>query len=645
MRSSALRQRINDENLGPAVAGYLLPFALIVYLSLKGGGYDVIVRSEIGVLAWWLLLIAGVAGLLRGRRLGLPAEIAMLLLAAFATWTTLGALWGESAERGIEEGARVATYLGVLVIALLGQGPGMARRFALSIGAAIGLVGLLAVLSRLQPEWFPANVTAEIIPATASRISYPLNYWNAVAAICAIGLPLMLWGASSARSQAVRSVAAALAPVLMLTLYLTLSRGGTLIAAAGIVIFVALYPIRSALVPTLATTALAGGGLIFAAAHRTSLADGLDNELARSQGDTLFVMLIVACLLVAAVHVLLGRAIESGRIRFPRMRRSLALKIGGASLAAVVLAAIVLGAPGRAADGFEEFKQPVDPGEDTTRLESISGNGRWQYWSAAAKAGESEPLAGIGPGSYEFFWSREGALTGPVRDAHSLYAETFAELGIVGLIVLLAFIGVTLFVATRETLQAEGEMRTVLAALTAAAWVFAIGAGIDWIWELAALPVVFMLLAAPLLSVSEPPGGSLLGPRWRNRLLTVGGAVGIVAALAVIAVPLLSNDRVQASKQLVAEGDLDGALEKANAAEDLQPYATTPLIQAALVLERQGEIDEAAERAREATELEPTNWKHWFLLSRLEAQRDRPGAAVEAYREARSLNPDSPLFN
>ena len=210
MRSSALRQRINDENLGPAVAGYLLPFALIVYLSLKGGGYDVIVRSEIGVLAWWLLLIAGVAGLLRGRRLGLPAEIAMLLLAAFATWTTLGALWGESAERGIEEGARVATYLGVLVIALLGQGPGMARRFALSIGAAIGLVGLLAVLSRLQPEWFPANVTAEIIPATASRISYPLNYWNAVAAICAIGLPLMLWGASSARSQAVRSVAAAL---------------------------------------------------------------------------------------------------------------------------------------------------------------------------------------------------------------------------------------------------------------------------------------------------------------------------------------------------------------------------------------------------------------------------------------------------
>jgi cytochrome c-type biogenesis protein CcmH/NrfG len=33
------------------------------------------------------------------------------------------------------------------------------------------------------------------------------------------------------------------------------------------------------------------------------------------------------------------------------------------------------------------------------------------------------------------------------------------------------------------------------------------------------------------------------------------------------------------------------------------------------------------------------------LLSRLEAQRDKAAAAVKAYREARRLNPDSPLFN
>jgi hypothetical protein len=646
MRSSALRQQIDDLLRGPVLVGYCFPFALVVYLSLQGGGYDTIVRGELGVIAWWLLLVAGVGGLLHGRRLGLPAEVAILLLAAFATWTTLGALWGESAERGIEEGARVATYGGVLVIALLVQGPDMARRFALSIAAAIGLVGVLALLSRLQPQWFPDNVTAEIIPATASRISYPLNYWNAVAAICAIGLPLMLWAASSARSQAARAIAAAVAPALVLTIFLTLSRGGTLIAVAGVAVFVALYPIRSALLPALATTAIAGGGLILAASHRTSLADGLDNELARSQGDTLLLMLIVACLLVAGVHVLVGRAIASGRIGgFPRMRRPLALKLAGAGALAIVVAGIALGAPGRLADGFEEFKQPVDPGETTTRLESVSGNGRWQYWSAAARAGESEPLVGIGPGSYEFWWSREGSLTGPVRDAHSLYAETFAELGIVGLILVLAFVGVILFVATRETLQARGESRTILAALTAAAWVFALGAGIDWIWELAALPVVFMLIAAPLLSVSEPPGGSLMGPRWRNRALSAGGALLIVAGLLVVAVPLLANSHVRTSKELVTEGDLAGALEEADAAEDLQPYATTPLIQAALVLELEGELDEAAARAREATELEPTNWKHWFLLSRLEAQRDKATAAVKAYREARRLNPDSPLFN
>jgi cytochrome c-type biogenesis protein CcmH/NrfG len=68
-------------------------------------------------------------------------------------------------------------------------------------------------------------------------------------------------------------------------------------------------------------------------------------------------------------------------------------------------------------------------------------------------------------------------------------------------------------------------------------------------------------------------------------------------------------------------------------------------MQQALVLELQGSLDEAAEQARAATEREPTNWETWFVLSRIQAQRGKDGAALKAFRTARSLDPKSPLLN
>jgi cytochrome c-type biogenesis protein CcmH/NrfG len=62
------------------------------------------------------------------------------------------------------------------------------------------------------------------------------------------------------------------------------------------------------------------------------------------------------------------------------------------------------------------------------------------------------------------------------------------------------------------------------------------------------------------------------------------------------------------------------------------------------VLELAGELDAAAAEAQEATRQESTNWQTWLVLSRLEARRGNAEEALSAYREARSLNPQSPLF-
>src|SRR5688572_13063409 len=46
------------------VVAWLAPFALVVYLALRGGGYDAVVRMEVGIGAWVLLALVALAGVL-----------------------------------------------------------------------------------------------------------------------------------------------------------------------------------------------------------------------------------------------------------------------------------------------------------------------------------------------------------------------------------------------------------------------------------------------------------------------------------------------------------------------------------------------------------------------------------------------------
>ena len=112
----------------------------------------------------------------------------------------------------------------------------------------------------------------------------------------------------------------------------------------------------------------------------------------------------------------------------------------------------------------------------------------------------------------------------------------------------------------------------------------------------------------------------------------------------VIAIPMASADALLDSQANVQGQNLSGALGDARSAEDIEPYAAAPDLQQAMVLELQGDLTGAVEAARAATEAEPTNWRTWFVLSRVEAKAGNTEASVEAYREARSLNPRSEIF-
>src|SRR5690348_15197025 len=218
-----------------ALRTWALVASVVLYLAVDGGGYDLVVRSQVAIVVWWIVLVGAAWGLLPAGRLSRTAWVAAGLFGGFVAWTALASTWSLSSDRSLQELSRVAFYFGLLLlgIAIHRDRERAVRHTIQAVAAAVALVACLALASRLRPDLFPAaDQTASFLPGTAGRLGWPLNYWNALAALLALGLPLLLALATSARTLAGQATAAAAIPVVTLTGYLTFSRGGA--AAAGI---------------------------------------------------------------------------------------------------------------------------------------------------------------------------------------------------------------------------------------------------------------------------------------------------------------------------------------------------------------------------------------------------------------------------
>jgi len=629
-----------------AVWTWLLGFGLISYLGLEGGGYDPLVHDQVGIAVWWILLATVAVGAIPRRRLGRLAWCAVGLLAAFAVWTALSLGWTESSEKTFADLARLATYLGVFVLAAFARGPRGAARMAGAVATAVVLVVGVALLSRLHPAWFPeARQTQRFLEIGRERLSYPLNYWNALAALIAIGLPLLLAAATSAKLIVLRALAAAAMPALMLTALFTLSRAPI---AAIFLVFAVFLAFSSDRLPKLLTLLVTGGGgvlLIAATAGRDELRDGLSSTVAHQQGDEMLLLTIAVCVAVgliqAAISVALARDM---RPRWTHVSRQQSRVAVGAGAVIVVIGLIAFNAPGKVSNGWDEFKLAEVPGDGTERLGRASGESRYQFWSSTVREMRSEPLTGTGSGTFEYWWTRDGDTGDVVRDAHSLYMQTLGELGIVGLALLLAFVLTVLIGGGLKAVRAGPPERPYLAAALAGCVAFFATAIFDWMWQMPVLTVAMLLLASILVvgegGEGEEPGRASPFPVPAR----IGFALLALAAIVAIAIPLASTALVRQSQAEANEGDPVAALGDAKSAQNAQPGAASPRLQQALLLETAGDLSAASAAAHAATERESTNWRLWLVLSRIEAERGRVDAAIRYYRQARSLNPYSSLF-
>ena len=627
---------------------------VVFWIAYDNGSYSLSSRGTLAVAVWWAVILGIVLQLLPTSPLP-PSTIALGgLVVAIAYWTLASVLWAPSAEDAFNEFNRVSLYLGVYVLVVLAGTRRTVGRWADALAVAIAAVALVALTSRLLPEVIHDDrELATFLPGAATRLSFPLGYWNGLAIFVGLGVPLLLRLALVARSPILRGVALAPIPAIAAVIYLASSRGGVVTAFVGTLTFLLLTEPRW---NAAAAITVAGVGSVTAIAvllDRTTLVNGpLGTDIANDQGETAAILIGLVCIGVAGVFGLGCRALGE------RIRPGPTVGRVAAGVAALALCAgIVASDP---VQRFETFKaapgelEALDSGDFVTaHLLSGSGSGRWQFWSSAIDQARENLVIGDGAGSYEHWWAEHASFTYFLKDTHSLYLEMFGELGIVGFILVLTLALAGVAVGVRRSLRSTGEARVTVAALTSVVVAFACAAGVDWIWELAAVSVVGLvalgLVSGPATDVYEPlrsarPGESarwMTRPRFGLGILTV-----LMAWLLIFAqvIPLLADREVARSQAAAADSDLDESLDAAESARDIQPWAATPYLQLALVSELQGDNARARAWIEEAIELDARDWQLWLVSARLETKLGNVEAAERSLRRAAVLNRRSPLF-
>ncbi|HEX6025476.1 MAG TPA: O-antigen ligase family protein [Solirubrobacter sp.] len=441
-------------------------------VGLASGGYFAPERLWAALAALVLVVIAAAVAP-RPLPRSAAGRVAVAGLAGLLAWTLISRSWAPLNGPAIGDAQRLALYLAVLIAsaALLDGRWGRLAEPALAAGAMV--LVLYGLSERVLPDAFELTRSRTAF----GRLDQPLTYWNAMGALAAMALVLLARLAGDAeRRIAVRLGAAACAAPAGAALALTFSRGAIVAAAVGLVALVALAPTRRQLRAALAVAvAAAAAGVLASALPAVRTLEGAR----ASEGAILLAALVV----LGAAAALIARGGEDRALR--GLRPALAL-------AGVVVAVGLV-----AASAAFESGTPSD-GATAARLGSTDSN-RYAYWGVALDAFASAPLRGHGAGSFGVLWLRDRTVPEIVRDAHSIWFETAAELGVVGLALLAMLFGGTAAAALRVPAAR-------VAGPAAALLVWAVHSALDWDWEMPGGPTLTaVVLAGLVLALRDEP--------------------------------------------------------------------------------------------------------------------------------------------
>ncbi|MHB8059228.1 MAG: hypothetical protein ACYDHO_00115, partial [Gaiellaceae bacterium] len=291
---------------------------LFFALAYDNGSYDLTSRCTLAIALWWAISMVVMFRIAELRRLSRPAKAIVAGLAAFCLWTLISIAWAPSAENAFNEFNRASLYLAVFLLVSLLVRQSRIDSWVDGLALAITAVALVGLTSRFVPGLFPIQSSLELLGVTGVRLGFPLGYWNGLATLTALGIPLALRIAIGDRSPILRGAALASLPIAASVIYLASSRGGAITALAGTVVFFALSERRWSIGAALVFGGLGGAGAVAVLRRRNELVNGpLGSDLVERQGHTAALLLLLVCLLTAVVFGLASHLLRD-RLHPPR---------------------------------------------------------------------------------------------------------------------------------------------------------------------------------------------------------------------------------------------------------------------------------------------------------------------------------------
>jgi hypothetical protein len=619
-----------------APIGGLILAVLTVYLSFNAGGFFPGATAYATVVVA-VLVVFGIMLLHEPLTASPPAMLTALgAICGFAVLTLLSGTWSHSWSRAVLEFDRALLY--ALVLVLFGLMP--QRKDGLEWGlrglaAAAFTVCLIAWITRVAPNLWP--ISTDVRP---QRLSFPLTYWNALGLLAALGsVALLHLTCGERQGKPLRIAAAAAMPLAFSTLILTFSRSSLVVCALGVVLYLALARPKRALAALPALAIPAAVALILRVrAHTVSSAR---YAIETSQGHHL-ALAVIACVLVAGLlrgaALLLDDRLDAWRP--PRLNRA---RLGAAAAAVVVVAVLVglvAGGGGWLSNRWDHFvhENAVGHLEDPSeRLSSVGNNGRIPQWRVAIEAFEEKPLLGKGAGTYAVQWLQHRPYDFTVLNAHSLYAEVMGELGIVGLLLVVALLLAFLVGAARRM---RGRDRQVYGAFLAMAVVWIVRAGVDWDWQMPA--ITLWLFALGGLAIARPlvPRQATAASGARRFPRLVGAICVGVLAITPVAIAL-SQTHLEKAIDAFDANECPAAISASLDSIDALGVRPEPYEVIGYCDARYGQYKLGEQAMESAISRDPDNWELQYGLGLVQASAGK--VPLVALREAKRLNPLEPM--
>jgi len=615
-------ERLGRTGLAAAAAAFLLAFCAL-FLADGADATRLVWIGALALAAAVLPLAAALAGVAPNVRLDRFGGAFLGCLLGLALWMALSILWSTSPDRSWAATNRTLVYAAFALAGLV-LGSWLPRPALSGARAAAVLLALLygwALLAKCVPSLYADY-------GRLARLRAPLGYWNELALLGAVGVPVALWlAASRVRRPWERVAGTLLLYAAVLVTLLTYSRVGVALAVLAAVAWLLLSSER---VEGLAVVVLGGG--VGAAVFGGALAlpgitgDG-EPHSARAADGAIFAGVILAGALVVGLAVLAlaqlsgRRPLTEGRRR--GIERAAALAGIGLAVAAVVVGAVFAGRI------WHSFANPV-----TSQISSGSGHAlsfnssnRWRWWQEEWSAFTAHPGGGTGAGSFHLtdLRLRQSSLV-TTEEPHNTPLQFLGELGIVGLLLYLGAAAAAAAGILAARRRAAGDERAAVTALGVALAVFLLHmvADMDWSFVATCGP---LLLAAGLLLGREPPAEpGRVPPR---RPLVAGAAVllalGVVYSLAA---PWLAQRALAAAGAAEGRNDIAGAIADTKRAHSYDPLSTDALTEWAALLDANGDTFGALQRYEDAVALEPESSSAWFALGSFYYEQ---GAWPQAY--------------